>query len=223
MKKLKKIDIGCGYRPMLDADVLTDMYPFQAKERSHGKVKIPKGKKFVQSNVEKMPFRNKEFDFAYCRHVLEHTHNPEKACKEVMRIAKAGQIIVPTYFAEIMFGWQYHKWLIIERNGKLYFFQKRKSEDRMFGKFFRYAIRFNPIIKMFRERYDHLFRIVFDWKDKFDYEVIYEDKKETRIPRRYNQKMSELRVSLSIYWLWERILGVARRLVKIKKSFIGKR
>lgn len=43
-----------------------------------------------------MPFADKEFDFVYCSHVLEHTHNPEKACKELMRIAKRGYIETPT-------------------------------------------------------------------------------------------------------------------------------
>lgn len=221
MKKIKKIDLGCGCDPMPDADVFTDLYPIDAKERASGRVRVPSGKKFVKCDVEKMPFSNKEFDYAYCRHVLEHTIHPEKACKEIARIAKAGRIEIPSYFAEILFGWPYHKWLIVERANKLFFFQKRKSEDRMFGKFFRYAIRFNPIIKMFKQKYDHLFRVTYDWKDNIKYEVIRENISEKKIPKPYNQKMSELKVSLNIYKLWEKSLKAASVLAKVKKDIFG--
>jgi len=220
---MKKIDIGCGYRPMADADVLTDLYPLEAKERAHGKVKIPRGKKFVKCNVEKMPFKNKEFDYAYCRQVLEHTHYPEKACAEIIRIAKAGRIETPSYFSEILFGWKYHKWLIVERANKLFFFQKRQNEDRMFGKFFRYAIRFNPVIKMFFKKYHYLFVNHFDWQDEFGYEVIRESVKKKNIATRYNQKMSELKVSLNIYWLWQRYLIVVNWLAAIKHKMLVRR
>lgn len=219
---MKKIDIGCGYQPMADADVFTDLYPQDAKERAHGKVKFPRGKKFVQCDVEKMPFKNKEFDYAYCRQVLEHTYSPEKACKEINRIARAGMIETPTYFSEIFLGWGYHKWLIVERAGQLFFFQKRKSEDRMFGKFFRYAIRFNPIVKMFFKKYHHLFINHFEWKDGFKYQVVRENKEPKRVEKPYEQRMFELKISLNIYWLWNKYLKLGRWLADLKHKFTSK-
>jgi len=135
-----------------------------------------------------------------------------------MRIAKAGLIETPTHFAEIFFGWPYHKWIIIERNQKLFFFQKRKNEDRPFGNFFRIAAKFNPVIKIFLKRYPHLFKITFHWKNKFAYEVIREKNVSQKSLPSYKQRWSELKISRLIYWLWDQALKFSRLLRKIFKK-----
>jgi len=88
MIPLKKIDIGCGAHPMPDAQVFTDLYPLKTVERSQGKVVIPQGKKFVLCDVEKMPFSDKEFDYAYCRQVLEHTLHPKRPAQKSCALLK---------------------------------------------------------------------------------------------------------------------------------------
>ncbi len=51
-----------------------------------------------------MPFADNEFDFVYCRHVLEDLYNPFFACDEMSRVAKAGYIETPSPLAEICRG-----------------------------------------------------------------------------------------------------------------------
>jgi ubiquinone/menaquinone biosynthesis C-methylase UbiE len=69
--------------------------------------------------VESLPFKDKTFDYVYASHVLEHTRNPEAACQELMRIARAGYIETPSPFYEQGYnyphpnrGWSFHRWFV---------------------------------------------------------------------------------------------------------------
>lgn len=134
------IDLGCGNSPIRGATVAVDCF-LDPKERSDGNGQFiniqkmnEKGIKFVNSRIDvKLPFEDKEFDFAYSHHVFEHLDDPGKACDEMMRIAKSGVIITPSFFSELAFGREYHKWLVMDRKDTLLFFRKRPFEDRPFG------------------------------------------------------------------------------------------
>lgn len=93
----KVLDIGSGNIPFPFATHLADL---AVHDDMYGRAGVPfkylEGKPVYECNIENMPFADKEFDFVYCSHVLEHTQNPEKACKELMRIAKRGYIETPT-------------------------------------------------------------------------------------------------------------------------------
>jgi ubiquinone/menaquinone biosynthesis C-methylase UbiE len=49
---------------------------------------------FIESNVEKLPFKNKSFDTVIATHTIEHVLEPEKVVKEMRRVAKKKIIIV---------------------------------------------------------------------------------------------------------------------------------
>lgn len=110
-----KIDIGCGERPRLGYDVYTDIYTPNVKVNG----------KFVICNMESMPFNDKEFDYARCHHVIEHTDDPDKACRELIRIAKAGVLYFPTPQAEMLFGKGEHNWFVFQDQLGLIFVAKR--------------------------------------------------------------------------------------------------
>ena len=141
LKQAKRIvDLGCGNNPVEGASVAVDLY-VEPKERILGtdpSIHIEnmkrRGIEFVNTRVDgPIPFKNKEFDFAYSHHAFEHFEYPAIACQEAMRIAKSGVIITPSWFAELMFGRPYHRWLMAEHSGTLLFFKKRPYEDRPFG------------------------------------------------------------------------------------------
>jgi len=134
------IDLGCGNDPVAGACVGVDFH-LDPKERQAGTGPMidaekfkERGIKFVHTRIDgKLPFKDKEFDFAYSHHVFEHLDSPATACAEMTRIAKAGAIITPSFFAEQIFGRPYHRWLIMDRGNRLIFFRKRSFEQTPFG------------------------------------------------------------------------------------------
>lgn len=64
--------------------------------RAGAPLQNPDGKPLYKCSVEQMPFKDKEFDFVYCSHVLEHVVDPIRACRELMRVARRGYIETPT-------------------------------------------------------------------------------------------------------------------------------
>jgi len=93
----KVLDIGSGHLPFPLATHLADI---SLKNGGVGRAGAPfryqGGKPVFECAVEKTPFQDKEFDFVYCSHVLEHSPDPAAACQELMRIAKRGYIETPT-------------------------------------------------------------------------------------------------------------------------------
>lgn len=128
----KVLDIGSGHDPFPYATHLADFAP---DDDSYGRNGIAckqiDGKDFYACNVEDMPFEDKEFDFVYCSHVLEHTENPEKACSELMRVAKRGYIETPSRGKDLFLNTprvSNHNWAVSNVNGRLIFDQYSEAD-----------------------------------------------------------------------------------------------
>lgn len=141
LKESKRIiDLGCGTNPVSGAVVAVD-YFVESGQRALGHGSCidqekmqARGIKFVNQRMDtRLPFEDKEFDFAYSHHAFEHLDDPATACSEMMRIAKSGAIITPSIFSELAFGRSYHQWLVIDGEDTIFFFKKRAEEDRPFG------------------------------------------------------------------------------------------
>ena len=137
LEGLRVVDLGCGLNPHPAAAAAVEPF-LDPVSRFAGSVDpaafAVRGVRFVQQPMDSdLPFRDKEFDFAICSHAIEHVENPDKACTEMTRIARAGLITAPSLFADLLFGRPYHRWLLVDRGGVLYFFRKRPEEDRPFG------------------------------------------------------------------------------------------
>lgn len=126
----------------------------------------------VFGDAEALPFRPGSFDFVICHHLLEHLVNPEKCMEEMMRVAKAGSVRVPTSLREKLESPVYHRWLIRREGGTLVFREKQ-------------APVFDPEIKEFMKgkalagkqyaRFTNAFRedleIQLIWKGRIQYRV----------------------------------------------------
>ncbi len=80
---------------------------------------------------QKLPFKDKEFDYVILSHVLEHVENIYEFTKEIERISKAGYIELPTKLADnLTIGCDEddigHKWWLEfdDVNNKLIFVKK---------------------------------------------------------------------------------------------------
>ena len=75
----KGVDVGCGKRSIFKDDVRVDIDPKVHPD-------------FVASG-DKLPFKDKEFDYLYGIHAFEHFENPVKTLKEWLRVVKKGGIV----------------------------------------------------------------------------------------------------------------------------------
>ena len=176
MKKKNIIDIGGGHDPIEKANVVTDLYlDGDNTSRGNPNLKLFPHQKFVQCNMENMPFKDNEFDYSYCRHVLEHVDNPIQACKEIMRISKEGYIETPTELWEKLFGRKYHKW-VLRLEEDILIFKKNPGKTNTFNgdKLFSECQMFK---EMFVENID-LFSVRLHWKKKFNFLVFNGEKNE---------------------------------------------
>tara|TARA_R110002020_G_scaffold225566_1_gene435629 strand:+ start:701 stop:1444 length:744 start_codon:yes stop_codon:yes gene_type:complete len=91
------LDLGCGSDGMKLANVYADIVDRKGDYKDD--------KKFVQTEACNTPFGDKEFDFVFALHLVEHIPNPADIIAELVRIGKRGFIEVPTpFFDNFVFG-----------------------------------------------------------------------------------------------------------------------
>lgn len=91
------LEVGSGDSPCPRADVLLDA-TLENHERVGGRTVIDRP--IVLGLVERLPFRNKAFDYVIAFHVLEHSPDPKAFLTELQRVASAGYIETPSFWAE---------------------------------------------------------------------------------------------------------------------------
>ncbi|UCE39033.1 MAG: methyltransferase domain-containing protein, partial [Thermoplasmata archaeon] len=174
--------------------------------------------------IENLPFKDKEFDFVYCSHVLEHVVNPEKACNELMRVAKRGYIETPTPSKDLWLNnasVSRHRWAVENINGKLVFTEYSKEEiDGLQHNILR-RITTDP--QTSREKafsaLMHLKANVINtmllWEDSFEFEQLYN----TKMLRSNRQLLSSNDDTLKASFegiTWEQV-----RLMPVKRLYAG--
>jgi len=177
----KVLDVGSGHKPFPFATHLSDI---SLKDHHYGRVGKPfkyvEDKPVFECNIEKLPFENKEFDFVYCSHVLEHTANPEKACSEIIRIGKRGFIETPTRGKDIWLNTakiSNHRWSVEKIHNKLIFSEYTPKEINAMQNNILLDMHMSP--QTIREKaFSALIYLKADiintmllWENYFDYEV----------------------------------------------------
>lgn len=121
----------------------------------------------------KWPFEDKEFDFVYCSNLLEDVRDPIFVCKEMMRVSKAGRVIVPSVLTECTIGvdsWHnsnnyagycHHRWLCNSYEGGLQFIPKWDI-----------VTAFDWTFHISEQEKKDLFYTHFDWEDSFHIEEV---------------------------------------------------
>ena len=119
------LDVGSGSHPHPCADVTCDLY-FNA-EFEGGPIRAREQKNFVISDAQHLPFRTRIFDKSNCTHVLEHLKDPRQGFSELQRVSNQGYIETPSALYEnVLFGYPFHHWFFIKKDGKIYFSKSRK-------------------------------------------------------------------------------------------------
>lgn len=172
----KVLDIGSGGVPFPYATHLADLYEKETTHRAEPlkRTHLP----FQVCNIEELPYKDKEFDFVYCSHVLEHANDPARACEELMRVGRRGYIETPTRLSDIMLNFTrlkgHHKWHINLLGDALVFMEWAEKERRDTGISDFYSMLHSKYKNAFQDLvYQHrdLFENMFLWQDRFYYYV----------------------------------------------------
>jgi hypothetical protein len=129
------LDVGGGAVPFARADWVIDLLAYSERER-FGTPADPASERFsertwVQRDIcdpEPWPFADDQFDFAVCSHTLEDVRDPVRVCAELIRVARAGYVEVPSRLEEQSYGvhgpwtgWSHHRWLADVDSGEITF------------------------------------------------------------------------------------------------------
>jgi hypothetical protein len=128
------LDVGGWARPLARADWVIDLMPY-ASRGLYGDAD-PEPERFSEStwvqrdfcDREPWPFADGQFDFVDCSQTLEDVRDPVWVCSELVRVASAGYIEVPSRLEEQSIGvhgdwvgWSHHHWLVDVEPGRVRF------------------------------------------------------------------------------------------------------
>lgn len=138
------LDVGGWACPFNRADIVIDAEPFETRGyyRTLGLPAAQGGTRehftrgsWIQRDLcarDPWPLADGSVDFAICSHTLEDLRDPLWVCAELLRVARAGYIEVPSRAAEQSRGWEHpriaglshHRWLIDMAGTRITFLMK---------------------------------------------------------------------------------------------------
>jgi len=160
---VKQIDIGCGPCPKKGYDAYIDIY-MHPKVRDDPYV----ANRFTKTCAEDLSmFEDKEFDYAWCHHVIEHVQDPAKACAEMVRIAKAGILYFPSVEIDMLCGRKDHNWLVFPDYKKNHLLFIKKRHESYYGQGGKKRIPNKEAHRWIAQQ-----QKPFEWKDSFTWTVV---------------------------------------------------
>ncbi|MBN8833516.1 MAG: SAM-dependent methyltransferase [Niastella sp. SCN 39-18] len=174
-KSAKVLDVGGGHNPHPRANVVVDKYTDTNYHRS-GDIKVLKNQQFINADGEKLPFKDHEFDYVICCHVLEHVEDPIQFLSEIFRVGKKGYIETPSLLGECLAPRESHKWILHEHEDTLYLVDKQKlgfvSNAYYLGDLVQeYLPKHSIGFKMTERTHPNLMTIRIEWDTNFKYEI----------------------------------------------------
>ena len=179
------LEIGPGHNPFAGVTHLLERNIADGRERGGHALVVPTAAKLILGEATVLPFAADSFDFVYASHILEHVESPEAACREIMRVGKAGYIETPSPFLEQGLALRdetcpdhwFHRWFVFSPSPGLLAFEPKSVEE--VGRFCSCAD--GQFLREFYDSLDfrqaqHFFRrasktTVFYWKTSFAVEA----------------------------------------------------
>ena len=155
------LDIGCNIAPVEFAQTVADVQNFS-------KFYEEKNKKFVLIKDKNLPFSNKQFDFVYASHVIEHVEDLSFFISEIKRISRQGYIELPSILEDNIVlsknSSDDHKWMFkFDDVDKVLLVEKKKQ---LIEPFITHGVLFNSLRKNFRSS----LVLELHWENEINYE-----------------------------------------------------
>lgn len=169
------LDVGGSMKQHQEIKVDTLVDLIRPEESPYNKSTLL-AKKFVRVDVtkEKLPFKDKKFDFCLCTHTLEDLYNPFRLIDEMSRVARRGYITTPSMGKDMVFshfnlidwrtgarrvpGVAHHKWFFIKQEGIMQIIPKN------------YSLLYTPRFHVTKWKGDDEFQ--YYWQEKIKYREI---------------------------------------------------
>lgn len=125
----KVLDIGGGNHPFKFATHILDSKGEEfEKQRSGEPLALREGQILIEGTTNILPqFKDKEFDYVYCSHILEHVFDLPQCLDEISRIGKRGFVALPYGLFDFFQVVEDHRWFCEYRDNTLVF--RRRLED----------------------------------------------------------------------------------------------
>ena len=177
-KRLIVLEVGPGSNPTKRSNVLVEKFVNDNRHR-RGDFKIYPNQKLIQADGETLPFKDKEFDYVICSHVLEHAEDPARFVNEQVRVSKMGYLEVPSLIGEFLAPKSSHKWVILDIDDKLVLYEKSKLPFDFtpdFGNVFLNYLPYKSLLyKLLCMSKQNFLAVKYEWKDSVDIIVNPED------------------------------------------------
>jgi hypothetical protein len=123
------LEVGPGATPHPGADVFLERrFPEHEAFRQRGG--LPRKElngPVIYYEGEVFPFRDHEFDYVICSHVLEHVVNVEMFLHEIVRVASRGYFEFPTVHYEYLYNFAEHVNLLAHNTGEILWMPKSET------------------------------------------------------------------------------------------------
>ncbi len=169
----KVLEVGPGGSPHPRSDVLLELsYDNEeaAEQRGHTD-KLKTNKKIVYYTGSSFPFKDNDFDYVICSHVLEHIMSLklQSFISELQRVARKGYIEYPTVYYEYLYNFNVHKTILNNKNGVLYYIGKEHTSLSEFSsvQVFFYKTLQNGYDEVIRKNKGYFVQ-GFEWFDKIE-------------------------------------------------------
>lgn len=186
------LEIGSGHNPDPRSNVLIEKFIDDTVER--GDALKRDNRVLINAEGEKLPFKEKSFDYVICRHVLEHSSSPGLFLEEIQRVGRRGYIDSPSPIWELIYTpRKYHRCLLYwdQNENRLLVKSRREDEYSQFGKLFAYLYENDILFRLFHQNNQELLYTRFEWEDRIDFRVLKPE--EQILPDLYDtQKIEQL-------------------------------
>lgn len=124
------LEIGPGGTPHPRADIFLERVFHDSKiaEGQRGYApELKTVKKVIYYEGGKFPFKDKEFDYVICSHVLEHVEDVDFFISEVNRVGKAGYLEYPLIYYDFIYNFPEHITFVKRRGDMIMWMPKEDS------------------------------------------------------------------------------------------------
>lgn len=140
IKNIKETDnvleIGPGADPHPRSNVLLEMQfddPHEYEKQFGHDQPLVTSKPVIFYDGKKFPFKDNEFDYVICSHVLEHVDDIELFLSEVFRVAKKGYFEFPKIAYEYLYNIDAHLNYLRFEDNTLFYLKKNKTHLNEFA------------------------------------------------------------------------------------------